>query len=1125
MPSSFILINAPLQVTATMAELVGAILSARPGAVITVPVAVAPFTLNLSGIAKSGYGVCVKLPSNQIVRITATRATSNIHFFGGKISADEVTGERLASNYGLSVESGCSKISAWGVLFGENVNSIVTNQASDIIIDTCRFTLSRADHAQTPATARMQMSNNAFDSGAKGAKFCYYPDGREPDHNISAAVCTANGGIWEDTAHNDIWQFRTGCADIIAINNNCNTFHSQGFVTFGSAGPEPLQRCLVADNIINDAASHGITIAGNDLEVRDNVVATSPSAEVQPRLSVTRSPADTGRVYGGRNTAPIITQPSGVDLESETLNGDVVNPPIPPAIVIPAWAPVYSLPAALPNTVPARIAGLNGLRPLGTPSVGDWLSVNRGQWTGVDGITWEYRWTRNGTPISGATSQVYQVVADDSGENIGVEVRGTNAVGTGDWYAYTSVMVDPDPAPFQSVNTNGWSATYSEPPTFDPVESPITATVTRQGFNASAEPVAVNDSLTCMARIRQPWPDQASLTTDQVALSEFVYASDTIAGVVNNSTLSYPLPIAHWMRHDKEIINSATYTARLCIAHAYARNGRPVAAVEFSATDGVTTVTSLVSSMSTIAYSASELTVPHFAGDLDFTSFTNGATITISAIIYPWVGEAFNIATDADVYPSPNLTTLEVLNNRTGAFGTAYAYVDAAGPGATPTVSADPAVAEANPYGTLDAAATALRAFNDTNYSRNFCDGGFIRLLEGTHIFSNPIRTPGPTSNWPVTIEAANPAAVATTILRDRGSTMQSSLPNHAVFRNIRIQRSGTGSFICYDNTASNLNYDRVMVFDGCSMDANDAGGYAGYIYRTGNCYFLNCSQIQSFSQASRLSTVNKAVKSIGSNGTYSVSTSTFAAIGCRIVSSSGIFSQSAAIAGVPETLGSLVAFSHLTLTVDGQTLFGSGIPTGARGFAAVGNVLEKLAGATSANGFIHADNNVNVAQNIVLIANTIVGSRLNYLYQDLGTETIEKRGFLAFNVGRSRNTKTDVFGANSNLVGNWSEIYNAGSRSNSWMRGSDQTDGYGVGSWLGEVRALGEVSGSDATPVNPAWVNDQSFDGGNAGGGDYTPGAGSELPTITAAMAPHSHDMLGRPYVEGSKIGAVNAL
>ncbi|MDO9639678.1 MAG: hypothetical protein Q7J44_14150 [Pseudotabrizicola sp.] len=678
----------------------------------------------------------------------------------------------------------------------------------------------------------------------------------------------------------------------------------------------------------------------------------------------------------------------------------------------------------------------------------------------------------------------------------------------------------PSSVPFQTVNADGWTVTASDPA----AAVAQTVTVQRQGFDAAGLAVTVNDVLTCTKRLRLPFPDQASLTADGAVLSDYVYAGDIIAGAANESARPYPTPISHWLRPDKEIISASTYTARLVVAHAHARNGRPVAAVRFRVTDGVTTVEQMVSALTPISYSASGFTVPHFAAGLDLSGFANGATLTVDAVIYPWVGAAFTISTDADAYPSPNLTTLRALCNRTGAFGTAYAYVDAAGAGATPTVSTNPATAAANPYATLDAAATALRAFNNANFGRNFTDGGVIRLLEGTHIFSAPIRTPGVTTEWPLTIEAANPGAVATTILRDRGTTMQSSLPNQCVFRNLTIQRSGTGSFVAYDNVAGNLNYAPVMVFDGCAFDANGAGGYAGYIYRTGNGYFINCTEISPFSQAARLATVNKTVKTIGCNGSFALAGTTYAVAGSRCVTGAAMFGQPGEVAGAPEGAGCLAAFSHFTNTSNGSNTVAVGGIIGPRGFGVVGCVVEASAGATSAAFFVNADSNVNTTQNVVVLGNTTVGSRLNYLYQDIGTVTVQKSGYLAFNAMLYRNTKTDVFGANANLTGNWSAVHNVGSRYNAWKNGANNGSGYGVGSWMGEVQAAGEVYGTLATPLNFDFALDASFDGTGMGGGDYTPGAATALPTVPATLAPHSHDMLGRALGDGWYVGALQA-
>lgn len=663
-----------------------------------------------------------------------------------------------------------------------------------------------------------------------------------------------------------------------------------------------------------------------------------------------------------------------------------------------------------------------------------------------------------------------------------------------------------------SVNADGWSATYTSPPAeFDPVGSPVTFTVSRSGFNAAGSSVTVNDSLRMMKRIRQPYPSQLSLTSDQVAFSEFIHASDTIAGITNNSTRAYPLPIAKWVNRDKEIVNSSTYTARLAVNQAYARGGRPVAAVKFSATDGSTTVESTVSVMSTISYSASGLTLPHFAAELDFSGFANGATITIDAVIYPWVGEEFQISVDADTYPSPNLTTLRVLCNRTGAYGTAYAYVSPAGASGAPAVSTDPAVAEANYYGTLDAACTALKAYNNTNFGRNYCDGGVVRLLDGAaHIFSNVIRTPGATQTWPLVIEAADSALRATTILRDRGSTMANSLPDQCVFKDITIQRSGSGSWVCYDNAAANLTYTAMLAFESCLFDANGATAYAGYIYKTGNCYFINCGELSRFAQGLRLSTVNKVTHVIGSKGDFASGPVTSTILASHCIGPDVFMLTGPAIAGVPELVGQLCSHSHLQLTANAKNVFSANTTIGARGVALVGCVCEAVGGDTSPAIYLGGDGNVTPMQNVLTVGNTVAGSRMNYLYQDTGSTTIAKSGWMRWNVMQLRNTKSDVFGANANLVGNWPAIYNVGARGNAWLLGSNSDDTYLPGSWLGEVAAVGDVTGIDASPLLPDWADNASYSGSGLGGGDYTPGAATQLPYIPAGLTPYSHDLYG---------------
>ncbi|MDB5658328.1 MAG: hypothetical protein JWS10_943 [Cypionkella sp.] len=664
---------------------------------------------------------------------------------------------------------------------------------------------------------------------------------------------------------------------------------------------------------------------------------------------------------------------------------------------------------------------------------------------------------------------------------------------------------------FASVNGNGWSVTYPSPPTFAPATSPELFSVTRSGFDDTGAPISFLDDLLCMSRIRQPYSNQASLTADQVALSEPIYIGDLIAGgAVNNSTRLAPLAIPKWLNRDREVCAANTFRARLAVGHAHARAGRAVRAVKFIATDGTTTVTQTVTAMSVAFYSASGFSVPHYAADLDFTGFIAGAAVTIDAIIYPWVGTAFQASVDGSVYPSPNFTTLLVLNNRTGSYGQPFAYVDATlGNDSTGVASATAATAAALPFLTCAAACLALRTFSNTNYARNFVNNCIVRLVEGTHVMNTVLRTNGPTNAWPLIIEAADPTKQRTTILQDKGSTQTSSLPNQCVFRNITLKRGATGAIGFLDNAAANLTFSTMMAFENVHFDASGFVAYDSWIYRTGLCFFINCTQTASVGQARPTGVTNKAVITIGCDGSFTDASTTYCILGSKIIG--GIFDL-AGTTGIPASLGTMVGWSMMMATTDGGRCISTSGVIGARGFAILGVVCEQSGGVTSAVVTLNADGNVNPVENLLIMCDTMVGARTNMAYQDTGSVTVQKHVVHKFCSHDEYNMKSDTFGTNAALVGNWSVIYKALARGNAARRGDTNTaTAPGVGQWIGEISALGDIMGTNAAPLNLPWVNDKSFLGAGGGGGDYTPTAGTQLPLIPAGQAPWSHDFMGR--------------
>ena len=121
----------------------------------------------------------------------------------------------------------------------------------------------------------------------------------------------------------------------------------------------------------------------------------------------------------------------------------------------------------------AQIAPSNSIAPTISPSgvqpVGTLFTASVGTWVGTLPITYEYRWTRNGTPINGATNSTYTSVNADEGSTIRCEVRATNDYGTSSYVASSNSSI----CGAVPVNTVA--------PTLSPSGSQVTGTVITLG--------------------------------------------------------------------------------------------------------------------------------------------------------------------------------------------------------------------------------------------------------------------------------------------------------------------------------------------------------------------------------------------------------------------------------------------------------------------------------------------------------------------------------------------------------------------------------------------------------------------------------------------------------------------
>lgn len=446
--SNFKVINAPKQTTTTAAGLSAALAASQPGEVITVTEAGDPINLTLSDFERSGYGVTVVLPLDQLIYFHATSGTHGVNFIGGRFAADIVRGSITSTNNGIRVNEGCSRIGVFGAIFDRNNNGVQASRIFDLKVSTCLFDICRADGVNARGGSRFEVSNNNMLGGAKGEKFCYFSDGTAPIEGTDRDTCEAAGGIWQDTSHNDRGQFRSVIGDPltdVTIRDNVSVGEWQGWVDLTRADlrhPDGVVRVEVTGNQLTEDSNWGITWRGSHILIADNTCVPPDGLDANLRIDIQRRGDEPTFIRGGRNVAPIVSAPEGIDLESSDINGDEVDPPEPPRIALPAWAPEVTLPDAPVQDQPPQHVSGGGLRWFNSPAlpeVGTALSINRGLWANALNGSWEFRWLVDDELVAGETAQVYVVKAADAGKKIEVESRGTNPSGTGDWHTYPSV--------------------------------------------------------------------------------------------------------------------------------------------------------------------------------------------------------------------------------------------------------------------------------------------------------------------------------------------------------------------------------------------------------------------------------------------------------------------------------------------------------------------------------------------------------------------------------------------------------------------------------------------------------------------------------------------------------------
>jgi hypothetical protein len=722
---------------------------------------------------------------------------------------------------------------------------------------------------------------------------------------------------------------------------------------------------------------------------------------------------------------------------------------------------------------------------------------------------------------------------------------------TGDLLGLTvtgATPIDPD-AGGVGIDGNGWVAELvieglAPGGTFDPAQ--VVLTVQDPGFDAAGS-VTRTRTIRGGAVLRRQYPNHATpLVVSEggnlkasFSLDDDIYAGSTIvaasigggvypgtnagspASIVNGSTRAYPKPLFAWLNAQHERATAPSFAVEAVAYHRHAMLGRQVARVEFTARDAGSGVAAMqVASLPALSdFQTKGFRVEAWKAAIPLADLAQGQVCQVNARIYPWIGDAgavLDLDTDGVAWPTAQAQTrLRFLNDRTGGYGGAYAYVKAGVTGGV--VSADPAAARATPFPTINAALAALPAWNNANRGHNDHSGATVRLMDdgaGGAVAHEPAAAMNPVAGNCLTTIEADPlnsaaASMSLTATRATSSMLRWCVP-------IAVQ----GAF--HLDGGSNAN-NNVAVYDGITL--SQTTGSVPINYRQGLTYWRNVT----------ISGMSHGSQSPFYNAYAATRTQWALALGCVCVDASTNFSvlPVGALVGCDFRRGSLGEYNRATYTqvdpADGVVIANNRLLDArvaspivhsqdyVRGAAIVQNVLERANGASAAAIQISGDGAVNEIDNIVLQHNTLPGTdtvgRLNIAYADVaGAVGKKKRATLRFNLFDDFNAKGDLFTGTTTAtgrVGNWAMRHSVGAKGN--VAGGSTAGGDTVPaatSWLGEY-----WEPSSTASATPAYVDNK---GGAAavGGGDYhltgesNPGYGR----VPAGLQALAYDLDGQP-------------
>jgi hypothetical protein len=671
---------------------------------------------------------------------------------------------------------------------------------------------------------------------------------------------------------------------------------------------------------------------------------------------------------------------------------------------------------------------------------------------------------------------------------------------------------------------------------------------------------AVGSDLDIYACLTEEW--FVADTLSSVSIAAGFYAGCTVstltgAGLTNSSSRAYRMPQINWVGLEPwRRMTGSGLTVEAIIDHHNARDGQPVAAVDFYVSRSGATSMASTSAM----VLSDEITTPYrpgvFRATVPIGNLTQGEG-DLGATIYPWVGTATwdTNSAEFDSFPCTGTPKLYPVNIDTdGSYARAGAYVSHTGVQiGTPSIGLLSAMGAYVPgttpaYADIKAVADAARAWNNNaaNRARVHDDmAGIFAVVPsgvqigtwGTAALNNQTTYPPGLGYFGITSQAGASRSNTGLTTNARAHPSRTMLDNLGIFPGAAgsvahtvTDGSGAGATTTQPTKAAAV----YLVVRDCSGTGNNDNinqvfsrpGYR-WLHRNNFTAFGDDVIINNASLFAGLVQLHGCTIDNSANSRRADCNSA-SVIGCHLPRCTLVSLPAGAS---PEIKGRMVHNVRIDSddagTAGVMVLAGHLRAIGVRGESWVNVLLRKVrTGATAgslgsgespsfqiSSDFAPGNIDQPAITNVNRAYLSMAGARANGPYQEAGTLRIVKEVRDIGIAASQLNTKGDLFpgagGASGNRTGTFAYRFgNARFGIVSGDNGANNEAGTSPTAWNGDAMApLSQVNAG----YGNLWVNDTSLAVGNtlAAAGDYTPRA-ALFDRIPAGRAVTGFDLLG---------------